>query len=160
MPFGIPSSKLWNLDTVKRPGYVNPLNRKKMREKESRFDSTPQEAWKEDVTDRIERSAMPDVDTGFQYIEIGEDYDVDHEALGAVPTRAVILFALVEDPKEGVDNIYRPSGDILHNGSAWSGMQLIHQSTKKTILRVAATYCYSWAANNWTEGYARVMMWR
>ena len=129
-------AQFWNLDTVKRTGYINPVTRNRLKERESSFDNAAQEAWKENVSERVERASAPIVDTGFQYVEAGEEYPINHPNLSSVPSQVVVLFCEdTDEPREGIDAVHRVNG-IHHNGTVYSGMDVYHMSRGLSYLKM------------------------
>lgn len=115
--------------------------------------------FKDKSTDAIEQlqGRMPDYDTGYMYVE---KYDVDdgtgtytiHHKLKRIPTRVMLYYSSVEEPRDNKDSVR-----LLHPVIAANvGVEVVFTTQDKITLTIGSTAIYG----SDTSGYLRVIIWR
>lgn len=122
-------------------------------DREYQPENRAEKRFKDRAVDTLEKleSRIPDYDTGYMYVENGEEYTIVHR-LGRIPTRLMLYYSTVEEPTDDKDTV-----NLLHPVIVSSvGAEVAFDSKNKMTLTMGSTYVHGTDES----GYLRVMIWR
>lgn len=130
-----------------KAGFIRKLDRewKPVNESERRF--------KEKILDEVEKniSGVPEFDTGYMYVKIGESYTLNHN-LKQIPSRISLFYSDSDEPKFNNSNIYEIIPIIISD----IGIKIRHNNQNKCTVTIGDAAVFG----SDEQGYIRIQMWR